>query len=103
MGHSDVRGSLMGLDRSVLVLRAHGDSLVLDYLDDLGQAPETRGSPYFRAVPVAPEAWRRAATVALDEYIAVVAHIRAVSGAGDDARLTRITRLWERLRSTLAG
>lgn len=103
MGLFDVVGALYHLDGSILVLQKQSGSLRLSYLDPRREAPERRLSPYFRAYPLARNAWIQASLDALDEYFQIVERILQDSEESDDdpLGLADLADLWTGVRPAL--
>lgn len=95
-GEPGVVARLHQEDRSQLVLREAGAVVELDFLDGTGEAPEGRGSLYFKRVAIVRAAWRAAARQALAEYVSVV-QSRIRDSAKPPAVLTEFMAAWNAL------
>lgn len=88
------------LDQSVLLLRSQAEVIVLDFLDEQGNAPESRGSRYFQQVFIDPDAWVTAAILALTEYFSVARSRLADKEHQEETAasyLSRLMALWHKI------
>ncbi|MCK6523176.1 hypothetical protein L6R49_17275 [Myxococcota bacterium] len=98
-GRDEVVGFLGQNDRTQLFLQRRGDELLLSYLDEHGQAPDDRESPFFEGFVLQRDEFRDEATLNLDAWVKVVNDLAQWGPLDSEAQ--RIVTLWRQHRALL--
>lgn len=99
LGREEVVGYLGQNDHTHLFLQRRGDELLLSYLDEHGQAPNHRESPFFEGLVLQRDEFCAEATLNLDVWVKVVNDMARWGPLYGDAQ--RIITLWRQHRALL--
>ena len=97
---AEVVAALFQDNQTRIVLQDAGADVSISYLDQDGDAPKDRLSPYFRDATVNKKTWESAAIEALDEYFSVAGQSLR---SKDQSKLHDLTVRWHRHRASIVG